>query len=221
MNTLDIIVVIVLVLSAGFAYMRGFVREVLSIVAWLGAAVIALFGYPHVAPLIGFLPPGAIRNGAAGAAIFIVALIVLSIITGTVAHRVSQSGLSSIDRVFGLLFGLARGAVLLCLAYIALTWSYQHQPLPQLVTRARSKPLLEMGRNVIQGWAPELLGNRHAKATASDASGSSVGHNFDSVLAPQPVAEPAPKAPTYTQQERRRLDGLAGQAQTDKDKPQK
>jgi membrane protein required for colicin V production len=219
MNTLDIIVVIVLVLSAGFAYMRGFVREVLSIVAWLGAAVIAFFGYPHIAPLIGFLPPGAIRNGAAGAAIFIVALIVLSIITGTVAHRVSQSGLSSIDRVFGLLFGLARGAVLVCLGYIALTWYFPDKSQPKWVSEARSLPMLEAGRNAIISVVPSGW-NVPAKGTASGSSGTGGGGTVENamraLMAPAPTAKPAPDVPSYNQHDRSDMNRLIDQQQGQK-----
>ncbi len=87
MNTLDIIVAVVLVLSAGFAYMRGFVRELLAIVAWVGAAVITFYGYIYIAPFAErFVPKGPLANISAGAVVFIVALIVLSIITGTVVE---------------------------------------------------------------------------------------------------------------------------------------
>jgi membrane protein required for colicin V production len=219
MNTLDIIVIVVLLLSAGFAYTRGLVREVLSIVAWFGAAAIGFLGYRHLAPFMKFLPDGTIREIAAGAAIFVVALIILSIITGAIAHRVSQSGLSSVDRVFGLLFGLARGAVLLCLGYIALMWYLPHdQPQPNWVAQARSKWFLERGANAIEGLAPQILSPpQNKKAAASHASNrvttDSVESAMRALISPPLTKKPRPDAPTYNHSERNGLDRLIDQHQ--------
>ncbi|MGH6989287.1 MAG: CvpA family protein [Stellaceae bacterium] len=219
MNTLDIIVVVVLVISAGFAFARGLVREVLSIVAWLGAAAIGFFGYPRLAPFMRFLPAGTIRNVGAGAAIFIVVLIILSIVTGMIAHRVSQSGLSSLDRVFGLLFGLARGALLLCLAYIALMWYFpQDRPMPNWIMEARSKWFLERGAVAIEGLAPQVLSPpNEKKSTASRAANTVTTHNVEkamrALIGPTPSTTPKSDAPAYNQHERKGMNRLFEQQQ--------
>jgi membrane protein required for colicin V production len=209
-HILDIAVVAVLVLSGGFAYMRGFVREVLSVVAWVGAAAIAIYGYAHLAPLMGFLPKGPIRNGGAGAAIFIVALIILTVITGTIAHRVSQSGLSSIDRVFGLLFGLARGAILVCLGYIALVWYLPpNKQQPDWVNEARSKWFLEQGAQAIQRLVPQIL-PQQSKVTAAGAA-PGIESTVKALMSPQPAAKPPPGEPDYNPRDRQDMNRLIDQ----------
>src|SRR5712692_1977550 len=124
MNPLDLGVIAVVVLSAIFAFARGFVREALSIVAWVGAAAITLYGFnwvyaqidPHVHnPLL--------SQVIAGFGLFVGSLVILTILTGIVARMVHASGLTPIDRTLGFIFGLARGAFLVCLAYLLLDMS--------------------------------------------------------------------------------------------------
>lgn len=219
MNTLDIIVIIVVLLSAGFAYMRGFVREILSIVAWIGAAVISYYGYIYLVPFMQFLPRGPIAKAAAAGVVFLVALIVLTIITASISRRVSQSGMSSLDRVFGLVFGLARGAVLVCLGYIALTWYLPaNKPQPDWVKEARSKWLLERGAGVIEALVPQVL-REQVKTTASRPPAKSdnneqtgdVENTVRALIAPKPVAKPGPDKPAYKQRDREDMDRLIEQ----------
>ena len=149
MNALDIAVIAVILLSGLFAFARGFVKEVLSVGAWVGAGFAALYGLPYATPVAArFLPAGAVAEAAAGLAVFFVALVALSILTSAIARRVKESALSAVDRTLGLIFGLVRGVVVVCLAYIALSWVWpadKPQPQPQWIAGARTLPLLANG----------------------------------------------------------------------------
>ena len=217
MNTLDIVVAVVLVLSAGFAYMRGFVRELLAIVAWVGAALITFYGYSYVAPFAErFVPKGPIANISAGAGVFIVALIVLSIITGTVSKQVAQSGMSSVDRLFGLVFGLARGAVLVALGYIALAWYLPpDKPRPPWVMEARTLPLLQAGANMLESLVPAKW-REQVKATARTGQTDTL-NDADAaaraLMSPRTSAKPADTQPAYRHEDRADMDRLINQQQ--------
>jgi membrane protein required for colicin V production len=219
MTALDIGVLVVMVLSAGFAFMRGFVREVLAIVAWVGAAVITYYGYPFVVPLAEkFLPKGPFANIAAGAVLFIVALIVLSILTGTVAKRTSQSGMSSFDRLFGLVFGLVRGAVLVSLGYIALTWYLPpNKPQPEWLTHSHSRPLLAAGADMLESVIPTKW-REQVKATAGRApvqpdTADNAEKAERALSTPKPPAATDNAAPAYRQQDRADMNRLINQEQ--------
>src|SRR5437868_11597864 len=168
MNPLDLGVIAIIVLSAIFAFARGFVREALSIIAWVGAAAITVFGFSTV--LIAVSP---IVNNAllaqliAGFGLFVVSLIVLTIVTGLLARMVRSSGLSPIDRTLGFIFGLARGAFLVCLAYLLLVVSVQPNDWPAWIREAKSEPYLHEGADVLRGFLPESLKIKSADAVDS------------------------------------------------------
>jgi membrane protein required for colicin V production len=106
----DWIVVTIVVLSAGLAWMRGFVRELLSIGGWITAGFATLFGLPLARPFANEkIGDPLFADIAAGVVIFVAALIVCSIIGHFISKRVQGSMLGPVDRSLGLLFGLARG----------------------------------------------------------------------------------------------------------------
>src|SRR5205807_6243930 len=113
MNPLDLGVIAIIVLSAIFAFARGFVREALSIIAWVGAAAITLYEFNSVYVItMRFVTTPLLADLIAGAGLFVISLIVLTIITGYLARFADSTSLSPINRTLGLIFGLARGVVL-------------------------------------------------------------------------------------------------------------
>jgi membrane protein required for colicin V production len=119
MTWVDGVVLAVLLLSAGLAYFRGAVREVLGIGAWGGAVVVAVLAEPGVRPLVQpHVQPEWLASGIAIGAVFLVVLVVLKILIHWIAGHVQRSTLGGVDRALGLVFGLARGAFVVVLAYI-------------------------------------------------------------------------------------------------------
>jgi membrane protein required for colicin V production len=122
-TVVDIGVAAVLLISAFLAYSRGFVHEVLSIGGWVGAAFTAIYGFPFAKPYAReYIETALFADIAAGAVLFILSLVVLSLITRGISSRVRDSSLNELDRSLGFLYGIARGAILLCLVYIAAEW---------------------------------------------------------------------------------------------------
>lgn len=170
MNLLDIIVIAVILLSGLFAFARGFVKEALAVAAWVGAAFAALYGLPYAAPFAErFLPRGPVADAAAVLALFLVSLVALSFATSAVAGRVKESSLSAVDRTLGLVFGLVRGLVLVCLFYIALAWALPagKQPQPSWIAEAKTLPLLASGAERLRALVPVAY-RAKAEATAAD-----------------------------------------------------
>ena len=121
MNWVDLVVLAVVLVSGLLGAMRGLVREVLGVAAWVAAAWIASpYGvFPYVAPWTRqqVSDPG-VGDIMAFGGVFVVALIILWLLVGAVSNRVRGSALGGLDRTFGLVFGLGRGAVLLAVTYI-------------------------------------------------------------------------------------------------------
>jgi membrane protein required for colicin V production len=165
MNWLDLAVIGIVILSAIFAFARGFVREALSIVAWVGAGAITLYGFSWVYARVDPMVHNALLSQLiAGFGLFVISLVVLTILTGIVARAVRATGLSPIDRTLGFVFGLARGAFLVCLAYLLLDVSVQASDRPVWIKEAKSGPYLHEGADVLRGFLPESLKIKSAVA---------------------------------------------------------
>jgi membrane protein required for colicin V production len=198
LNVLDLIVLVVLLLSAVLAFFRGFVHETLGIAAWVGAGLAALYGLPIIqAEVRELIPVTWAADAAAAVAIFLVTLLVLSILTRGIARKVQDSSLGSVDRSLGVLFGLARGAFLVGLAYILLAWMIPPVDHPQWIQNARGLPLIQRTAGLIQDAVPEELGIGSAadtsRKTAEDAI--ELKRNLDTLIQPRVKGEEPPPAP--------------------------
>jgi membrane protein required for colicin V production len=155
MTWVDGAVLLVLVLSALFSVVRGFVREVLGLVAWAGAGVAALKFYPWIVPEISsVLPMKNFVDYAAEGVVFIIVLVILSLISALIGDVVRNSPLAGVDSSLGLVFGLARGALVVCLAYIALSVGVKQAEWPAPVTNARCLPLVREGAGKLVALVP-------------------------------------------------------------------
>ena len=125
-TVVDGAVALVIILSGVLAYSRGFVRETLSILGWIGAAVAAYYFAPMATPLVQEIPILSEFLGdscelsviAAFAGVFAIALILISIFTPVFAGAVQRSALGGVDQGLGFLFGVARGVLLVAVALI-------------------------------------------------------------------------------------------------------
>jgi membrane protein required for colicin V production len=125
-TVVDGVVALVILLSGVLAYSRGFVRETLSILGWVAAAVAGYLFAPAVKPLIEEIPVLSEFLGdscelsiiAAFAGVFALALILISIFSPVFAGAVQRSALGGIDQGLGFLFGVLRGALLVVVALI-------------------------------------------------------------------------------------------------------
>jgi len=155
---LDIILIGVMLISALFAMIRGFMREVLSISAWLIAAIAALLGYSRLSPVaknfFGNWPDWLVTIVVA-AGIFIFTLLIVTILTVRLSDFVLDSRVGALDRTLGFLFGLGRGLLIIAVAYIFFAWFAPPRSQPAWILGAKSRPVLEMTGEWIQSLLPD------------------------------------------------------------------
>jgi membrane protein required for colicin V production len=156
MTVLDLILLAVMLVSAFLAMMRGFTREVLSIVAWASAAVSALLLFPR---LQGWaraqIQPNIVADAALMGGTFLLVLIVVSFITMRLSDLILDSRIGAIDRTLGFLFGLGRGLLLVVIAFLFFTWLVEPKDEPGWVREARFKPLLQNTGEALIALLPE------------------------------------------------------------------
>ena len=151
----DVLVAVVLLLSVVVALARGAVREILSLLVWVGAAFVAWYGFAPLRPVLAE-PIGhpLLTDLATFAVVFVVPLVVLRVLAGLVARRVEQSGFALLDRLFGLVYGFVRGAFLLAVAYLALLVVLDGSRPPDWIDRAASRPYVEQGARLLARLLP-------------------------------------------------------------------
>ena len=121
MATLDWIFVAVLLGSLLLGAWRGLVYEVLSLLSWIAAFVLAQWFAPGVAPKLPMAGASeAIRYAAAFALVFVLSVFVGGLLASLVKKLFAAVGLQPADRALGAVFGLLRGAVLLLAATVVI-----------------------------------------------------------------------------------------------------
>jgi len=146
MTWVDFVVLGVLAISGLLAFSRGFVREVLGVAAWAGAAAFTYWGAPLARPQFEhWIATPEWASFATIAALFLGSLLVLMLISRWIGAVVRASVLGGLDRSLGLVFGLARGAALVVFAYIAVGLVIPIDHWPEPVLKARALPLAYAG----------------------------------------------------------------------------
>jgi len=152
---LDGILVGFTLVSAMLAMVRGFSREVLSVASWIAAAAAAYFFYPAVLPYVQpHIDNEKIAMGAAAGIVFLVALIVVTVITMKIADFIIDSRVGALDRTLGFLYGAARGILVVAVGLMFVNWLLGSNP-PAWIAEAKSKPLLESIGMKIENLMPE------------------------------------------------------------------
>jgi len=213
-NFIDIVVLVVIGLSAVIALSSGFVNVVLWILSWVGAVVATIYFFPTFQPMVAqHLSDALVANIVTAAAIFIVAIIIFTIVNQIISGMVRASAIGALDRSLGFALGLVIGAVLVCGAYMLLAFTVpDRKDWPQPVLEARTLPLVERGATMIRGMVPDYLVEKGSAAigqtmktledgkAATDtinkvnpAPGADGGTNGGSAVeTPNPAPTPAP-----------------------------
>jgi membrane protein required for colicin V production len=164
----DLLVVGVLVISAGFAAYRGFVQESLSILAWAAAAFAALYFGPSIVPLLKGALSGWAAMIVAYAGPFLVVVIPLSFVSFRFAENVRQSPVHALDRTLGLVFGVIRGLVIVAVVYLIFSILVPIPRQPTWMTQARLLPLIQESSEVLLAMIPEQKTRQASRGDAHE-----------------------------------------------------
>ena len=162
----DIAVVIVVLISGVLAFLRGFVREALGIAAWIGAAFIAMQVQPMTMGIaMDLIGMEVIAKYGSWVVIFLVALIILSIVSGALSNMIKDTSLNALDRSLGFVFGLARGALLISVVYfLGAQLMNKNAPPPDWLAQAKTYPLIQRGADMVAVFVPRDQSEEAARA---------------------------------------------------------
>ena len=154
---LDILLLVVMLISGLLAMIRGFMREILSIAAWAISAIAAIYFASRLAPIVksninvGDTP----ANAIAAAAVFLVVLLLVSIITVRISDMMLDSRVGALDRTLGFLFGLARGLIIVVVAFLFFAWLVPDRSQPEWVKSAKSRVVLQSTGQWLMSMLPD------------------------------------------------------------------
>lgn len=195
---LDIGLIVVVLVSALLSMLRGFTREVLAIAAWVVAAFAAWKLYPNLTPmLLPYVHKPIIAIGLAVAIIFLVALVLVSILTVRISDLVLDSKIGALDRSLGFVFGAARGLLLCVVAFLFFNFLMQDKKMPDWAAKARSMPMLASLSQSLQDMIPAGAADSVYQTIDKIKPGALPGGNGTNEPAtPAPAPDQAPPAPT-------------------------
>ena len=176
LTAFDVGVGVLVLISAILATARGFTREILSLATWAGSAAIAAYAYFfHKEIARGYIAEPIVADVVTVLGTFIVALIILHLITMRIADFVVDSRIGPLDRTLGFVFGTARGVLIAVVAVIFVVWLIPGGKQPWL-EGSRSLPILDnFGRSLIAALPDNLeqqINNRLKRGAGTDEDAS-------------------------------------------------
>ena len=153
---LDIILIGVMLVSALLAMIRGFMREILSITAWVIAAGATLYGYSKLLPFAkSYFNNDIVAAGVVVGGVFLGTLLIVTIITVRFSDMVLDSRVGALDRTLGFLFGLGRGLIIVVVAFLFFAWLVPDRSQPEWVRTAKSRVVLQGTGDWLMSMLPD------------------------------------------------------------------
>ena len=138
LNNLDVIILIVIAISALIALSRGLIKEVLSIIGWVLGIAAIVYLLPVLTPFAKlYIESGWLAGIVTSLCILILFLIIWIMFTSKIIGKIRKSKLNGIDRFLGLFFGIARACLLIILFNIMVTWMIPEENQSEVFTESR------------------------------------------------------------------------------------
>jgi membrane protein required for colicin V production len=208
----------IIVVSGLFALARGFVREALSVVGWVAAIFVTFQLFPFLQPFGRvYIGSTLLADLISGTLIFLFTLVLFSLLSYAIAMRVRESRISALDRSLGFVFGLARGAVIICIGYLLMNMVWPPKTHPEWVRDARLTPVVKLGSNMLMKLVPAQY-----RPTETERKPAESKEPIRAVIAPKPAGESPDKGGEtgYKADERKAMERLLrGQDDQPAEKP--
>lgn len=157
---LDFLLLGVMLISGLLAMIRGFMREVLSIAAWAAAAVATILLYNRLLPFAkANISSDILATVAVIGGVFLITLLIVSALTVRVSDMILDSRIGALDRTLGFLFGLARGLIIVVVAFLFFSWLVPTNKQPDGVRNAKSRVVLQGTGDWLQALLPQDMDN--------------------------------------------------------------
>ena len=150
LNLFDLFFYIILLYSVIQCFFKGFSLSLISFMKWIFSTVVTIILVPKFQPIVSdYIESEFINNIGLGAAIFIFTLFLTILIGKSLSKAVTWTGVGSIDKVFGLLFGFFKGYVVSVCLFSIFNWFYPYQNWGISAENALSFNLINKGSEIL------------------------------------------------------------------------
>jgi membrane protein required for colicin V production len=192
LTIVDIGVLGILMISGLIAAYRGFLKETLTVSAWLLAAVAAVFFWPVAKPFArSLVEPKVVADILALVGVFLMLLIPVSFVSFRLSELVRDSRAGPLDRSMGFVFGLARGLLVVGLGYLVFASLAPPKTHPKWVREARLLPVIKGTADVIRS----VSGGKAKEAKDTSGEENQAEEPKPTVIAKKDETKPADKKP--------------------------
>ena len=149
-NLFDFFFLIILTYNIVQCFLKGFSLSLISFMKWVLSTVITIILVPKLQPLVGeYIQSEFINNIGLGVGIFILTLFLTILIGKTFSKAVTWTGVGSIDKGFGLLFGFFKGYIVSVCLFSIFNWFYPYQNWGISAEKAISFNLISKGSEIL------------------------------------------------------------------------
>ena len=149
-NLFDVFVLLIFIYCVVQCFLKGFSLSLISFMKWVISTVVTIILVPKLQPIVSeYIESEFINNVGLGIAIFIITLFLMIVIGKTMSKAVTWTGVGSIDKTFGMLFGIFKGYVVTVCIFSILNWFYPLQNWGISAEDAISFDLINKGSEIL------------------------------------------------------------------------
>ena len=150
LNLFDLLFFLILIYFIIQCFLKGFSLSLISFMKWIVSTVVTIILVPKFQPIVSdYIESEFINNVGLGSAIFIFTLFISILIGKSFSRAVTWTGVGSIDKAFGLLFGFFKGYIVSICLFSILNWFYPYQNWGISVEKAISFNLINNGSKIL------------------------------------------------------------------------
>ncbi|RPG63121.1 MAG: CvpA family protein [Flavobacteriaceae bacterium TMED238] len=150
LNLLDLFFSLILFYSVIQCFLKGFSLSLISFMKWILSTVITIILVPKFQPIVSeYIESEFINNIGLGVVTFIFTLFIIIVIGRSLGRAITWTGVGSIDKAFGLLFGFFKGYIVSVCLFSIFNWFYPYQNWGISAERAISFNLINKGSEIL------------------------------------------------------------------------
>ena len=149
-NFFDLFFSIILFYSVTQCFLKGFSLSLISFMKWIVSTVITIILVPKFQPVVSeYIDSEFINNIGLGVAIFVFTLFIIILVGKSLSRAVTWTGVGSIDKAFGFLFGFFKGYIVSVCLFSISNWFYPYQNWGISTEKALSFNLVNKGSEIL------------------------------------------------------------------------